>query len=358
MPVYRLDSCDGLITFYADNAILGTLPPVIQILPSYIPSGPIPGTNTGTPYVAPVNVSNIQYQLTNCCDPNIIYLVADDLSNYLGDVISLQYNTQVPQCYEVSNVTAIGTSIGSSIGLISNNVSYTYNGQNFNSPCIECQNANPCLANTYTPLITAVTCFTISLALNNPAITLTLPNDIQTAPDCFGPLCDPNYLIPYVLQDCAGVEANIITTTDLSSYTNVVQITGKPNVCWIIAVTASSVGAVPVTVVNDFNNCTTCLAAIPPTPVPIPNPLIKGKTSIGYSSTNDCLTTEYIEKVNCTFSAEVYNQMIVKRYGITVKSNIDMDTWDIKKQILNYDLLIDSSLCIPDVVPAVDLCVQ
>ena len=354
MPVYRLDSCDGLITFYADNAILGTLlNPVIQIYPSYLPQGPIPGLNTGVPFIISPGALT-QYQLTNCCDPNDIFIVSDNLINYLGQTISAQINTISPQCYIVGNFNGVGVTAGSVITLNS----YTYNGQNFNSPCLHCQNAYPCLTGTFTPLITQPTCFTISASLNTSAITLTLPNDLLTATDCFGPLCNPNYLVPYVLQDCAGVEANIITTTDLSSYTNVVQIAGKPNVCWVRAVTTSSVGAVPVTVTNDFNNCLTCLAAIPPIPVPTPNPFIKGKTSIGYSSVNDCLTTEYIEKVNCTFAAEVYNQMIVKRYGITMKSNIDMDTWDIKKQILNYDLLVDSSLCIPDVVPPVNLCVQ
>ena len=355
MSVYRLDSCDGLITFFADNAILGTLlNPVIKIYPSYLPQGPIPGLNTGTPFVVSPSFANTQFQLTNCCDPNEIFIVADDLTNYVGQTISAQINTASPQCYIVGNFTNVGTTVGSVITASS----YTYTGGNFNSSCAQCQSPFPCLSGTYTPLITQPTCFTISSSINTAAaITLTLPNDLLTAPDCLGALCNPNYLIPYVLQDCAGVETPIITTTDLSSY-NVVQIAGKPNICWIIAVSTTSTGAVPVTVTSDFNNCLTCLAAIPPIPIPTPNPLIKGKTSIGYSSVNTCLTTEYIEKVNCTFAAEVYNQMIVKRYGITVKSNIDMDTWDIKKQILNYDLLVDSSLCIPDVVPLVDLCVQ
>lgn len=58
----------------------------------------------------------------------------------------------------------------------------------------------------------------------------------------------------------------------------------------------------------------------------------------GWTSNNPCITVEYIEKVNCSFAKQVYDQMISVRYGIQSCCLEDLMKWDIKKQVLDYEL--------------------
>jgi hypothetical protein len=67
------------------------------------------------------------------------------------------------------------------------------------------------------------------------------------------------------------------------------------------------------------------------------------------------LTTEYIERVNCTFASQVYNQMIITRYGVTVCCDNDLDQWDIKKQVLDFELAADK-ICKKPCLPCTPFC--
>jgi hypothetical protein len=88
--------------------------------------------------------------------------------------------------------------------------------------------------------------------------------------------------------------------------------------------------------------CTDCLPPLPPAPV---FDLHLRRIKPGYFSTNSCITTEYMERVNCNFAKQVYDDMLIRRYGITVCCDHDVNSWDIKKQVLDLELLGDPSLC-------------
>lgn len=88
-----------------------------------------------------------------------------------------------------------------------------------------------------------------------------------------------------------------------------------------------------------------CEACLPPAPTPAPLVLHPRRIKPGYFTKNSCITTEYMERVNCNFAKQVYDAMLIKRYGITVCCDHDVDTWDIKKQVLDFELLTDPSLC-------------
>jgi hypothetical protein len=52
-----------------------------------------------------------------------------------------------------------------------------------------------------------------------------------------------------------------------------------------------------------------------------------------------------MDRVNCNFAKQVYDAMLIKRYGITVCCDQDVDTWDVRKQVLDFELLTDPTLC-------------
>lgn len=88
-----------------------------------------------------------------------------------------------------------------------------------------------------------------------------------------------------------------------------------------------------------------CEECLPPAPEPPPLVLHIRRIKPGYFSTNSCITTEYMERVNCNFAKQVYDAMLIKRYGITVCCDHDVDSWDIKKQGLDFELLGDPNMC-------------
>ena len=90
-------------------------------------------------------------------------------------------------------------------------------------------------------------------------------------------------------------------------------------------------------------NFATCEECNPP-PLPTPFELHVRKVKPGYD-TPGC-SPEYTEKVLCTFAEGVFDQMAVKRYGITVCCDIDVDKWDIKRQLLELSAIYDPSLCV------------
>lgn len=93
----------------------------------------------------------------------------------------------------------------------------------------------------------------------------------------------------------------------------------------------------------DFTQaCTDCLPPLPPEPV---LDLHLRRIKPGYFSPNSCITTEYMDRINCNFAKQVYDAMLIKRYGITVCCDHDVDAWDIKKQGLDFELLTDPNLC-------------
>lgn len=148
----------------------------------------------------------------------------------------------------------------------------------------------------------------------------------------------------YLITPCAPSTLDPrIVYNDFSQYVGkIIKIVGCPDVCWEVSIADTCEFGVNVGEVTDEYE--TCEACSPVIPVPTFS-LHPRRIKPGYFSKNSCLSTDYIEKVNCTFAQEVYNKMIVDRYGITPCCGDELDTWDIKKQILDFELLTDPDLC-------------
>jgi hypothetical protein len=207
--------------------------------------------------------------------------------------------------------------------------------------CGPCMDVFPCGVIIIPELLDCV-CFTISEATScDGSIELVTLGPITAT--CL--TCLPPPPTCYLLTDCQDiVDPFIVCGNDLDIYLDlVIKIEGCGDTCWLVTLSDTCDNSICLNgLITEFETCLDCL----PVP-PIPDPLVLHSRRIkpGYFSTNSCLTTEYIERVNCTFALEVYNQMIIKRYGVTVCCDNDLDQWSIKKQGLDFELLTDPALC-------------
>ncbi len=144
----------------------------------------------------------------------------------------------------------------------------------------------------------------------------------------------------YRLTNCEDPDETVITNTNLSAELGqVIYIDGCPGTCWIVSISDTCVGAVPVVLTETFTDCDTCLGIPPPPPVV----LHPRKVKPGYD-TPGC-DPAYTEKVYCNYSKSVYDNMLITRYGITMCCNDPIEKWEIKKQLLDLMALYDPELC-------------
>ena len=170
-----------------------------------------------------------------------------------------------------------------------------------------------------------------------PAFTGTFSEIIY---DC----CESCMAVCYLLEDCQEAVPSMILCTDLKDYVGkIIKIAGCGNICWTVSEASSCEGSIKFE--GEVTEFDTCLECLPPVPVPVPLELNLRKVKPGYNSPNSCVTLEYLQRVNCNFALQVYNEMLIKRYGITVCCDQDVDTWDIQKSELDYMLMGDPSLC-------------
>jgi hypothetical protein len=150
-------------------------------------------------------------------------------------------------------------------------------------------------------------------------------------------LCKP---VCYLLVNCKDPNDIKIVSTDLSLYVGqVIYIKGCPGVCWLVNISSDCTGAIDVVFQQSFADCETC------SPTPIPPPLELRPRSIKPGYTTPGCDPEYTENVNCRFAGAVYDEMTIKRYGITMCCNDPIEKWDIKKQLLDLRAIYDPELC-------------
>ena len=74
--------------------------------------------------------------------------------------------------------------------------------------------------------------------------------------------CEQTY---YLLTDCAEVESNIITTTDLSAEIgNVITLDWCPETCWQVSITREHTNATVIFLKNSYSTCQQCLMDVLP----------------------------------------------------------------------------------------------
>ena len=331
-PGYALNSCgDKLVC-----SLIETIP-YVECAATYLVTSCEPGV---APFYTNTDLSAYTQSVYKTCIPQIIYstscfilkdcnrLVADIVTNsvltgYLWQTVSLQGFPG--SCFIVTGVVAGGTCDGAVPVIILDAVS-----------CI-CKGAQqPWPAGCY--------CVTVKEIIP----TIVAPNFegafISIKPyDC----CLDCTRTCYILTSCVGGISPVIVCNDLAAYVDpprVIKITGCGDICWNVAIastcnTSTYFGGT----IIDYADCPACLPPLPPTPPPYDLHLRKIKP--GWKSPNSCYTLDYIERINCTFGQQIYNEMLVARYGITMCCEEDVNKWDIKKQMLDLDMLKDPNLC-------------
>lgn len=156
--------------------------------------------------------------------------------------------------------------------------------------------------------------------------------------------CEDCLRVCYLLTDCQGALDPVVVCNDLAQYVGqIIQIEGCGDTCWQVAIANNCDGnTIFAGAITAFDSCQACLP-VPPQPPALE--LHPRRIKPGYFSPNCKVPLEYIEKVNCTFAKQVYDSMLVSRYGITVCCDNDLPTWANRKAILDYEMLIDPSLC-------------
>jgi hypothetical protein len=92
-----------------------------------------------------------------------------------------------------------------------------------------------------------------------------IPSDVPvTVTNAFDD-CEACKTIYYRLVDCTGTEADIITSTDLSTFVgSIITLEWCPTTCWTVSISITSVGAgILGDISNEFNSCLECLNSFP-----------------------------------------------------------------------------------------------
>jgi hypothetical protein len=158
----------------------------------------------------------------------------------------------------------------------------------------------------------------------------------------------------YKLEDCQGNLPDIITNQDLSEYVDTVIKLANcyAEVCWIVSETREE-GDFSVAVASEYKNCFKCL--YPDQEFELEKRSLKPGFNTGKCS------PEYVTKIKCNNADAIYDQMVSVRYGVTVCCETDPIKWEIKKELVELDLLYDDSLCknlIPPCCPPTCLVVE
>lgn len=229
------------------------------------------------------------YVLTNCCDNQCSFTVSNDLSGYVGQSIYLP-----------------------------------------NLPDIDCLNN----------LIGYKNCFTVTLSQDCTEVIEIDITDLTFSLNCEN--CIPRH---YILTNCVDDQDVIITSTDFTAYVGqVVNLTDCGDKCYIVSVgiNCNIYGPTLNTVTNSYATCELC-AYIPP----VPRELKKRSVRPGYD-TPTCTAVAY-DNITCKFATAVYDEMVKARYGITICCEYDINYWDVQKQILDLQSIMDPNPSILDI---------
>jgi len=185
-----------------------------------------------------------------------------------------------------------------------------------------------------------------------------IPSDVPVSVSEAFDDCEACKATYYILTDCADIEADVITSTDLSAYVGqIITLEWCPTICWSVAISQTSLdcegvvqtitllsgersericmahwlSSYPTDYVEYFGNCTN--GECPPQIYP------KRPVNPGYV-TPICSTEKY-EKITCNAAEILYKQVLTLRYGISNCCPEEDDKWLIKKQLIDLQALKD-----------------
>jgi hypothetical protein len=227
-----------------------------------------------------------------------------------------------------------------------------------------------------------------------------IPSDVPISVSVAFDDCQACKTTYFVLTDCARIEADIITSTNLSDYIGqIITLEWCPTICWGVAVSQTSAGAgVLGDILQEFDTCLECLTSFPCVCSRIKNhdivahnydyldcdgevqtiTLLSGERSericmahwlssyptdyveyFGNCTNGECppqiypkrdvrpgystpiCSTEKYEKITCKAAEILYKQVLTLRYGISNCCPEEDDKWLIKKQLIDLQALKD-----------------
>ena len=229
---------------------------------------------------------------------------------------------------------------------------------------------------------------------------IVIVSSYETCKDCTA--------VHYQLTDCTGQLDPIYTTVDLSEYLNkVITLEYCPQVCWRVLLAEDELNTGTVYPSLEFNNCPQCYAAVIPVTCQSANNALSTPQTVGYTNSSgirqnitlqagestgklcilfwdpaaeltdikvygECIegecppidlgprrkvkpgydtkacTPEYYEEVMCNYAEWMYKDVMEKRYGISNCCPDELMKWEIRKEMLDLDVLIDPDYtCLP-----------
>jgi hypothetical protein len=328
-PGYALDSCgDKLVC-----SLIETIP-YVECAPTYLVTSCEPGVE---PFLTNTDLSAYIGSTYKACITNPTYsttcFILKDCNRLVPDIVT---NTNLTtSLWQIVNVDGYPGSC------------FIVTGVPVGNPCIA-----PITVVASLPVIGACDCPGAQVPWPNGCYCVTVEEVAsEVAIDFLGVfstaynVCEDCLQVCYVLTDCNNALDPVTVCNDLEEYLGqVIKIEGCGDICWqvTLALNCDSSLAIPGKITL-YEDCEACLPPLPP--VPPPYDLHLRKIKPGWKSPNKCYTLDYIERINCSFGQQIYNEMLVARYGITMCCEEDVNKWDIKKQMLDLDMLKDPNLC-------------
>lgn len=284
-------------------------------------------------------VPTTYYQLRNCCEQNDTVQIAlpspNTFGQYLGQVITLDQiiTTEIPfalanKCWIVE-ATLFNRSVPTIIIQPSLYIITKY-ARCADAPC-------KCFVQEVWP--DGCYCVEVFSSSDCTGVGTDLwPGTFSTQySSCAA--CDPHC---YLLTDCAGIEEPLLVSNNFSQYVGlIVKLENCNDTCWLVEAAETCDNAVCVPqVISYFTTCEECLPSV----VVIPKEVLKPRAITPGYYTPGC-SPAYTEKVNCAFAEQMYNQMLVTRYGLTICCEEDRIKWEIKKALLDLRAIYDPALC-------------
>jgi hypothetical protein len=189
---------------------------------------------------------------------------------------------------------------------------------------------------------------------------------IEEATDC--DIAIPNLSVSETFVDCATCSGTCYSLTDCINPENILYFDGlgAPELAQYVGqvisiynanteiLTCTTVNELPcnqaidpspaipefITIQEEFCDCEECL----PKPIEVPELEINNRTVKPGYDTPGC-SPEYVEKISCNYSEALYQEVISRRYGIEFCCSKDLNSLDIKKQLMEFKMITDPDAC-------------
>ena len=289
----------------------------------------------------PACKTNRGFKLTECFTGDVIYTTTD-LSNYTTVTIEID----CPGCWTVEPVDIIPGAVQPVTVLTQYGTCTECNATYYEltdcagikDPIFTSEDLSQLIGQVVQIRFCPDTCWTVSLADEpiNPG-DVYVDQKFEDCPECFIALftCSckkityvgetPNAKIAYI--NCEGEVSEVVLQPGQST----------PKTCMLTLATPSNV----LLEVTDFG---ACINGECPPPPPI-GPLRSVKP--GYNT--PACSPEYYENVVCNYSEWMYKDVLKRRYGISSCCDEEILKWEIKKELLDLDILVNPDYtCAPN----------